>query len=134
MIIKKPNNVYIEAAIDFLDNQTIITKQISGRKVIESKYNSYISSFGGSIIQSGLLATLKIFEANDEKNKIIEALFYLLNSREKVSQIEKTKNNYYKTIKIYNNDQANKIRDELIEMAVSLKLAMRCFEQVENTN
>lgn len=138
MITKKPNNEYISAAVDILDgiNDIVKTKQ-DRNKVIESKYNSYISSFGGSIIQSGLLATLMIFEANSEKNKIIELLFRLINSartQNRLGTIAKTGDKYYKTVKSINGNMQNSLRNELVEMAVALKLAMRCFKQVDNFN
>ena len=75
MILNKPNNKYIENAIDSLENNNQgFVKIIENKKVIESKYNTYISSFGGSIVQSGLVATCMIFEANSEKSKIIDLL------------------------------------------------------------
>lgn len=135
MIIRKPNNLYIGKAIDFLDsphNGIVNTKD--EKKVIESKYNTYISGFGGSIIQSGLLATLMIFEANDEKRKIINILFDQLNSTKYLNNnLTKTGDFYYKTINAWDKIKINQLRDELIEMAVALKLAMRCFKQIDNT-
>lgn len=134
MIIKKPNNKYICDAIDILDEpNAIVAKDKNGILIIESKYNTYISGFGGSIIQSGLLATLMIFEANTEKNKIIEILFNLLNATKSNTsdRINKT-DKFYKSAKALSPEKLKQLRDELIDMAVSLKLAMRCFKQVDN--
>jgi len=136
MIIKKPNNTYICLAIEKLDGRnTIVKSDEHNVKFIESKYNTYISGFGGSIIQSGLLAALMIFEANDEKKKIINILFELLNNTKPTAeQISSLGDNFYKTIKDFDDNSIKKLRNELIEMAVALKLAMRCFKQVDNIN
>lgn len=129
MIIKKPNNDYINKAIDLLDGSKSIVKN----NAIESKYNTYIASFGGSIIQSGLVATLMIFEANKEKKRIINYLFELLNKL-KSEKINETNNFYYRTVKSYDANQQIQLRNDLVEMAVALKLAMRCYKQIDNKN
>ena len=130
MIIKTPNNSYISKAVKLLDapHNTIVKGN-----TIESKYNSYIASFGGSIIQSGLVATLMIFESNDEKKKIIQILFDLLNhTKTDNEKIKITNGFFFKTIVNKDEPYKKKLRNELIEMAVALKLAMRCYTQVDN--
>ena len=124
MIIKKPNNKHIEKAIVFLDEPNDLGKD--GK--IDSTYKSYISSFGGSIIQSGLMGTLLTFEAKKNKVKIINALFANYNAIYSVDTIEKTDGSYYRTIKTKTDDEKKDIRNKLVDMAVALKLAMRCFE------
>lgn len=124
MIIKKPNNIFIEKAIDFLDNSNDLVK---GGK-IDSTYKSYISSFGGSIIQSGLMGTLMTFEANKNKEKIINALFVVYNLNFQENPINKTNGSYYRTITTKTDNEKKEIRNKLVDMAVALKLAMRCFE------
>lgn len=136
MIIKKPNNQYISKAINFLDypDNGITEINQNNKKVIQSKYNSYVASFGGSIIQSGLLATLMIFEANKEKRKIIETLVNLYNETVDDDKLTKSDDFFYKTLESKEESQVKLIRNSLIDMAVSLKLAMRCYEQVDNSN
>ena len=53
---------YIPIAIDVLNE-----KYPNG--VISSAYNGYISSFGASIVQSGLKPTLALFENENNKDK-----------------------------------------------------------------
>lgn len=137
MMIKKPNNQYISKAINYLDSPDngITELNQNFKKVIQSKYNSYIASFGGSIIQSGLLATFMIFEANKEKKKIIEILVNLYNETvDDDTKLIKTDDYFYKTFESQEESQVKLLRNNLIDMAVSLKLAMRCYEQVDNSN
>ena len=136
-MIKKPNNQYISKAINYLDSPDngITELNQNFKKVIQSKYNSYIASFGGSIIQSGLLATFMIFEANKEKKKIIEILVNLYNETvDDDTKLIKTDDYFYKTFESQEESQVKLLRNNLIDMAVSLKLAMRCYEQVDNSN
>ncbi len=128
MIIKKPNNNHIAEAIDYLDGINDLVKN----NKIDSTFKSYISSFGGSIIQSGLMGTLMTFEANKNKVKIISALFDLYNKNYPVSRIVNNNGFYYKAIKSKTEAEKKDIRNKLVDMAVALKLAMRCFETNDN--
>lgn len=133
MVIRKPNNKHIEEAIKLLENPVGgIVKEIERKKTIQSKYNGYIASFGGSIINSGLIATLMIFEANTEKNKIIEILFNLYNNHFKPG-IQKSSGTHYfnQVLSLDYNDQ-KLLRNNLADLAVEIKLAMRCYQQIEN--
>lgn len=130
MTIRRPNNDYIIAAIELLEK----TKNgIVQGGTIESKYSSYVASFGGSIIQSGLLATLMIYEANEEKKKIVKILFDLYNKYHEQEKIELENGGFYfkQLIKTKKVDSCE-LRNRIVEFAVALKLAMRCFEKVEN--
>lgn len=128
MIIKIPNNKHLESAIDYLDNSNDLVKNGG----IESTFKSYISSFGGSIIQSGLMGTLMTFEANSNKVKIINALFALYNKNFTDSQIISDNGPYYKVIKSKNESEQKELRNKLVDMAVALKLAMRCYVTIES--
>ncbi len=130
MIIKKPNNNHIEIAIDFLDGINDLVKN----GTIDRTFKSYISSFGGSIIQSGLMGTLMTFEANKNKVKIINALFATYNKSFSLNKIEKTDGSYFRTIKSKSEIEKKDIRNKLIDMAVALKLAVRCFETKDNNS
>ena len=130
MIIKKPNNNHIEKAIDFLDGANDLVKN----RTIDSTFKSYISSFGGSIIQSGLMGTLMTFEANKNKVKIINALFAIYNLNFSENIIERTNGSFYRTIKSKSESEKKEIRNKLVDMAVALKLAVRCFETKDNNS
>ena len=105
MIIKKPNNKHLETAIDFLDNDNTIVVTKNRSKSIDSTYKSYISSFGGAIIQSGLMGTLMTFEANDKKKKIIHALFQLYNTNFPNDKINQINREYFRTVKTKNENE-----------------------------
>lgn len=67
---KKRIENYIPKAIDLLNKEFPEGK-------IASAYNGYISSFGASIIQSGLKPTLAVFENTNNKEKTKEDKTYL---------------------------------------------------------
>lgn len=89
---------------------------------IDKNFNGYISSFGGSLIQSGLLPTLAFYSnqggAQKERGKIINML-------EKMLKVE---NLFENTIALANDRTKLKKRENDIKQAlVALKLAMRPF-------
>lgn len=89
----------------------------------EKEFSGYISSFGASIVQSGLLATV-IFYGNEEsqakeRKKVVEAIEYIID-------IEKSalRNNLL-------NDASNEkeLLKKVTEAAVALKLALRMYQK-----
>ena len=91
--------------------------------VVPASYNGYISSFGASVMQSGLLPTLALFEntnASTRENK--EYLSYIIfqvlsDSREDRSLLR------------YVLEQDNPLhREEIIDIAIAIKLCIRTFK------
>lgn len=93
---------------------------------IPSAYNGYISSFGASIMQSGLLPTLALFEntnASTKENK--EYLTYLIvriltGKKDDISLLQyviKAKNPNHKR--------------EILDISIAIKLSIRTFKLVE---
>jgi len=91
--------------------------------VIPSAYNGYISSFGASVMQSGLLPTLALFEntnASTKENK--EYLTYLIvrvltNRRDDISLL-----GY-----VLNHNEAL-LKAKIIDIAIAIKLSIRTFK------
>jgi len=91
--------------------------------VIPSAYNGYISSFGASIMQSGLLPTLALFEntnASTKENK--EYLTYLIvrvltNRRDDISLLSY----------VLNHNEAL-LKSKIIDIAIAIKLSIRTFK------
>lgn len=92
--------------------------------VISSSYNGYISSFGASIVQSGLLPTLALFENTDastKENK--EYLSYLIVQVLTNSDEDRSLLHYALSKK---NDKM--IKQNILDIAVAIKLCIRTFK------
>ena len=89
---------------------------------IPSAYNGYISSFGASIIQSGLLPTLAIFEntnASTKENK--EYVSHLIVRILTDSDDDRSLLRYA----IEHNDP--QLKQQIMDIAVAIKLSIRTF-------
>jgi len=89
---------------------------------IASAYNGYISSFGASIIQSGLLPTLALFENTDastKENK--EYLSYLI--IQVLTQSEDDRSLLHYALQ----DKDTQLKQRILDIAVALKLCIRTF-------
>ena len=119
----KINVENIKKANDALTNVGIVkngqySKEMSG----------YISSFGASIVQSGLLATL-IFYGNTEseakeRHKVVEAIDYIVLGE------FKAKENLLATKMIKEKSTNDKeLLNKVTDAAVALKLALRMYNK-----
>lgn len=114
---------YIPLAIESIKKVMETDKNI----ILPKEFKSYVSSFGASIIQSGLLPTVAFFEnegANSEadRKKITEIIFDIL-------KIEYDYNEYKLLDYLLENTNREKvIREDIENIAVALKLAMRTFK------
>jgi len=82
--------------------------------IVPSQYNGYIASFGASIRQAGLVATVLFYEnssgSEQDRSKVIKAIEYILDK------------------KLVRDGKAVVSRDEVDDAAVALKLAVRTFK------
>jgi len=92
---------------------------------IPSAYNGYISSFGASIIQSGLKPTLALFEntnanSKEDKSYLPQIIFQILDKNAEGSSLLKY---------VLNNkrDEAY-IKQQILDIAVAVKLSIRTFK------
>jgi CRISPR/Cas system CMR-associated protein Cmr5 small subunit len=134
MILKPDNKLIINALTLLESNSSSIVEKINNVSVIKSKYSSYISSFGGCIINSGLFGTIMVFCANEEKKKIIHLLVDIYNSglTNNADIIERDLHNYLKKNWDLPTFDQRKVRNRLVKSAIALKLAMRTYETVTN--
>jgi len=107
MRIKKE---YLQRAIE-----SIIVKEIYNEEnnCVPKEYNGYISSFGASIRQAGLLATILFFEntsssASQDRTKVLRAIEYILDLPQ-------------------NSIKDNLDREQIEMAAIALKLAIRTY-------
>ncbi|MCD6433140.1 MAG: hypothetical protein J7L21_03785 [Sulfurimonas sp.] len=113
---KKNIEKYIPEALKVLD-------RTFDNGTIPSAYNGYISSFGASVIQSGLLPTLALFEnTNSSTKESKEYLSYIIvqilrGSSEDVSLLRYA----------LDNNQAL-LKQQILDIAVAIKLSIRTFK------
>lgn len=109
---------YIPQAIEVLE-------QTFTDGVIPSAYNGYISSFGASIIQSGLLPTLALFEntnASTKENK--EYLSYLIIQILTGSPDDRSLLRYA----IESSEDEAQLKRKILDISIALKLSIRTFK------
>lgn len=115
---KKSIEQYIPKVLEVLD------RTFTESEAIPSAYNGYISAFGASIVQSGLLPTLALFEnttASTKENK--EYLSYIIvqvlrGSTEDVSLLRHVLTSNNKTL----------AKQQILDIAVAIKLSIRTFK------
>ena len=108
--MKKRIENYIPSALNALEEVGIVK---NGE--FPKEYNGYISSFGASIRQAGLLATILFYNAEEsgatgDRKKIIKAI-------EKIIDVNNLQNHLDK-------------KAQIEDAAVALKLAIRTFKKV----
>ncbi|MEA3491493.1 MAG: type III-B CRISPR module-associated protein Cmr5 [Campylobacterota bacterium] len=118
---KKSIERYIPKAIKVLD-------ATFDDGVIPSAYNGYISSFGASVMQSGLLPTLALFEntnASTKENK--EYLSYLIvnilrDNRDDVSLLREV------LVREERGESRNHLKEQILDISIAIKLSIRTFK------
>ena len=97
---------------------------------IPREYNGYIASFGASIILSGLLPAVAFYEninaeANQDKTKMTKAILSIIKEDKRISEEYGTLMNF-----VLSSGVAN-IKQEILDAATALKLAIRTFKFTE---
>ena len=99
--------------------EAIVKFEIANNGEVPKQFNGYISSFGASVRQAGLLATV-LFYANEQSNseedrkKVIEAIEHIIGQK----------------IVKENNTIDPSTREKVQNAAVALKLCVRTFKLV----
>ncbi len=109
---KKTIESYIPKAIEAIK---ILKIQENGE--VPKQFNGYIASFGASVRQAGLLATVLFYGekggAEQERDKVVQAIEHIIGE------------------KIVKNNRVDKsIRPKVEDAAVALKLSVRTFKLV----
>lgn len=104
---------------------------------IEKEYQSYISSFGASIMQMGLLPTLAVYADEDsgskaDRRKIIEVLANVIASTDSTfsqkNLITDKKKLFDFAAKNLNAAQRIELKEQLLDAAIAVKLCLRTFK------
>lgn len=113
---KKSIENYIPLAIKVLD-------ETFNEGIIPSAYNGYISSFGASIMQSGLKPTLALFENKDaatkeDKEYLTKIILKILNG-EDGSLLRYVLNS---------KDDETYLKEKILDISIAIKLSIRTFK------
>ena len=105
----------------------VLNAKFSDGKV-PSSYNGYISSFGASIMQSGLSPTLALFEnkyasTKEDKSVLIELILSILDEKSQESSLL-----LYTLQK--GKAKEKQLKQQIMDIAVAIKLSIRTFELV----
>ena len=107
---------YIPKAIEVLDN-TFKDGEIP------SAYNGYISSFGASVLQSGLLPTLALFESTSSSTKENkEYLTYI------IFQILTGRDDDISLLRYVLDHNQELLKPKIMDIAIAIKLSIRTFK------
>jgi len=122
-----------------------------GKLTVPKQFKGYISSFGASVIQSGLMPTLAFYsdakKAKGDRSLLVPALIDILFQNESYSSnnevqkeldaLEKDKEKdlkprihvFFNWLLESNKENPEKLRKELMDASIALKLALRTFRE-----
>ena len=103
-----------------------ILNQKFDKGIMPKEFNGYISSFGASTIQSGLLPTLALFENKDsstaqEKSCLSKIILEVLQYEDEIKEYDSLLNY------VLNND-VEKLKVKIIDISIAIKLSIRTFK------
>lgn len=134
----KTDELWIRDAADCLRTNKIVQQDSYARNIFPKEFKGYISSFAATIIQSGLLPALVIFERTDSGASASRHLLPLtiLDLLRKRDMITAEMMPYPSLSDIYSHIKSSEAKKEFqrnIEKAtIALKLAIRMFEPVKS--
>lgn len=103
-------------------------------KIISREYKSYISSFGSSVMQSGLLPALAFNHSTSDtgkkRKKVMKIIFEVLKKENDLYKDANDRDLFKYTQD--NLDRERQIRKDIMNVAVAVKLAMRTFKFSKN--
>ncbi len=121
----------IEKAIKALDESKVV---VNG--AYKKVFKGYISSFGASLAQAGLLPTIIFFEADSEqakdRKKVIDALRLMLQEKYQVKNkrlalfiLEQRKSG------VLSQQKERELLKDISDSMVAMKLALRMFREID---
>lgn len=124
--------IAIDLINEFIEGEKFFRKEDEKFGQVPKEYKGYISNFGASIIQSGLISTVAFYEENNsnsnaDRKVLTELILKIIYENKKLEWEDKT---FLKYILENNNKQT---KEEVINAAIATKLAMRVFKFTENS-
>lgn len=108
-----------------------IKKKIAEDNKVYKEYKGYISSFGASVIQSGLIPTIAFYEnenadSKGDRNKITKAILYVITDG---VNIDDKLLDYVLNTK---EEQRRGTKQKINDAAIAIKLAIRTFKMIDS--
>lgn len=123
--MKLKENV-LAAAIEYLKTPN---NPIVQNRSIKRTYKGYVSTFGGSVVQSGIAPACVAFLGDDNKKHVVEAIYQICKRVDSTTFSQTTLKDRKDTP---NADISSKtFRNKMSEAAVALKLAMRTYNFID---
>jgi len=137
--MKKRIEKLFPAAYDAIEN--VLEKRYSPNP-IPSEFQGYISSFGASVMQMGLLPTLAVYAdegsgAAQDRRLLLETLAFVLYQKQSSSPHEAilppgdNKKLFETTVKQLDKSQQLELKKHLLDAAIAVKLCLRTFKLAE---
>jgi CRISPR-associated protein Cmr5 len=105
---------------------------VQNNKVTEEVYDGYLASFGATVIISGLIQTVAVYEANDERRKVLNAITTVAGINHGNQQIVRGNHLLQLCLDNHSNKtQINLWREKVLDASVALKMMIRTY-QFEN--
>ena len=129
----KIKDKFIESAV-----KAVVDSNIVNEGKYNKEYKGYISAFGAAIIQSGLLPAVIFYENSSrsmsEKKNVIDAIVRVLKSQKEESyniykELPSPVGKEFSDFIIRKKEHKTQIMLDVNEAAVSIKLAIRTFEE-----
>jgi CRISPR-associated protein Cmr5 len=112
-----------------------VEDKVISKNEVPKEFNGYISSFGASVIMSGLLPTLVFFsqegKSKGNRKSVIEAIEQILNAE--YSGLLSSNRKLLNTVKdnLSNRAKIERLQEKILEAGIALKLAIRIFPKAK---
>ena len=114
------------------DNKKVVVAGIS------SVYRGYISTFGASVTTGNLLSAIAFFskdgDGDGKRSELIKVIFEILKGNKKKENVEIAEKNLFEYVRkrCQNASNIHRMKEEILDYAIAVKLAMNLFTIVEN--
>ncbi len=123
----KPEPKLIEIALNRLADSATNQGIVKDRK-IPNKYKGYVASFGGTIVQLGIMPACMAFCVDDNKKKVAALMFAIYRERHQIQGPDSLENYLKENWMAWPLPEQRVFRSRMTRVAVSLKLALRTYE------
>lgn len=89
----------------------------------EKVYQSYLASFGPTVITSGIAQAVAFYTGDDKKNEVIKLMFQLV-----IKELKTDKKTLLDVLREGENYKSYILKNKILEASVACKLAIRTFE------
>lgn len=94
------------------------------KSVVKDEYDGYLAGFGPAIIISGLIQTIAVYEATEDRKNVLDAIATVANIENSVTGSELL------SLCLNNHNQRDRLylwREKIINASVALKIMIRTY-------